>query len=82
MNPIRLFTDEDMYGAIAPALRQMGFDDFAALHADWLATGKRHAGIIVSSQLPIGDVLRRLSTLASALDADAMIDRLEYLSDW
>jgi hypothetical protein len=116
MNPIRLFTDEDMYGAIAPALRQVGFDatstpeagrlgaldedqlvwaagegralvtfnvgDFAALHADWLATGKRHAGIIVSSQLTIGDVLRRLVGLASALDADAMLDRLEFLSDW
>jgi uncharacterized protein DUF5615 len=116
MTAIRIFTDEDMYGAIAAALRKMGFDatstpeagrlgaldedqlawaagegrvlvtfnvgDFAAHHADWLRSGKHHAGIIVSSQLAIGDVLRRLVHLASVHDADVMKDRLEFLSDW
>lgn len=116
MTAIRFFTDEDMYGAIAPALRNVGFDaistpeagrlgaldedqlawasaagrvmvtfnvgDFAAHHADWLNSGKHHAGIIVSTQLGIGDVLRRLVRVANALDADAMKDRLEFLSDW
>jgi hypothetical protein len=45
-------------------------------------TGKHHAGIVVSSQLAIGAVLRRLVHLARVLDADAMNDRLEFLSDW
>jgi uncharacterized protein DUF5615 len=116
MTAIRFFTDEDVYGSIAPALRKMGVDatstpeagrlgsldedqlawaasagrvlvtfnvgDFAAHHAAWMRADKHHAGIIVSSQLAIGDVLRRLGHVATTLDADAMKDRLEFLSDW
>ncbi|MEW5941162.1 MAG: DUF5615 family PIN-like protein [Chloroflexota bacterium] len=116
MSAIRFFTDEDVYGAVAPALRRAGIDalstaeagrggesdesqldwasnenralftfnvgHFAKLHANHMAEGRHHAGIIVSSQRPIGDVIRRLLHLASALDAESMPDRLEFLSDW
>ncbi len=116
MSALCLFTDEDVYAAIAPALRRAGLDavstpeagrlgesdesqlayaaneerilvtfnvaHFAALHAAWLAEGRHHAGIIVSTQRPIGDLLRRILNLAGALDAENMQDRLEYLSDW
>ena len=116
MKAPRFLTDEDVYGAVAPALRAAGLDaistpesgrlaesdesqlewarnegrafvtfnvgHFAALHAAWLQQGRHHAGIVVSSQRPIGDVLRRLLRLVNTLEADAMQDRLEYLSDW
>lgn len=116
MSRIRFFTDEDVYGSVAPALRRAGIDafstpdagragesdesqllwsasqgrvlvtfnvaHFAAMHAAWLIAGRGHAGIAVSSQRPIGDVVRRLRRLADALDAQAMVNRLEYLSDW
>jgi hypothetical protein len=36
---------------------------FAELHSDWLAKGQHHAGIVVSSQRPIGDTVRRLLRL-------------------
>lgn len=112
----RFFTDEDVYAAVAPALRKAGFDavatpeadrlglsdqmqltwaadeghvlvtfnaaHFAKLHANWVRQGRHHAGIVVSSQRPIGDVLRRLVHLAGTLDAAALQDRLEYLGDW
>lgn len=55
---------------------------FACLHHEWLSGSHHHAGIIVSSQRPIGDVLRRILALACALSAEEMRDRLEYLSDW
>jgi hypothetical protein len=55
---------------------------FAALHAGWLSKGAHHAGIVVSSQRPIGDMLRRLMHLARTLDANALNDRLEFLGDW
>ena len=55
---------------------------FAALHADWVGNARSHAGIVVSSQRPLGELIRRLMHLANALDADSMLDRLEYLSDW
>jgi hypothetical protein len=55
---------------------------FAALHTMRMAEGRHHAGIIVSSQRPIGDVIRRLLRLARDLDAESMRDRLEFLGDW
>jgi len=116
MASLRFFTDEDVYGAVAPALRRAGFDavstpeagrlnesdesqlawaaaegraivsfnvgHFARLHDEWQAAGREHAGIIVSSQRPIGDVLRRLLALARALGTEAMQNRLEFLGDW
>jgi Domain of unknown function (DUF5615) len=116
MSAIRLYTDEDVYGAIAPALRRAGIDaistpesrrlsesdesqlewaagegrvlvtfnvaHFAEMHASWLRAGRHHAGIVVSSQRSVGDLLRRLLNLAGALDAESMRDRLEFLSDW
>ena len=116
MSALRLFTDEDVYGAVAPALRKAGLDavstpeagrlgesdesqlayaasegrvllsfnvdHFAALHSAWLTPGRRHAGIVVSSQRPIGELLRRVLNLAGTLSAEAMEDRLEYLGDW
>jgi hypothetical protein len=56
--------------------------DFARLHSEWLTQGQHHAGLIVSQQRPIGDALRRLQHLASKLSAEAMANRLEYLSNW
>jgi hypothetical protein len=116
MSAIRFFTDEDVYGAIAGALRRAGFDatstaeasrlresddaqlrwaashgfaivtfnvgHFAARHVAWIQRGEHHAGIIVSRQYSIGEVVRRLLHLANTLDAETMRDRLEFLSDW
>ena len=56
--------------------------DFARLHGEWLRHSRDHAGIIVSSQRPIGDMLRRVVALASFLDAEEMRNRLEFLSNW
>jgi hypothetical protein len=55
---------------------------FVRLHAAWLRQGRNHAGIIVSSQRPIGDLLRRLLHLGNTLDSETMRNRLEFLSDW
>ena len=55
---------------------------FAALHAAWMQQGRHHAGIVVSSQRPVGEVVRRLLHLAHALDAETLRDRLEFLGDW
>ncbi len=56
--------------------------DFARLHDDWLKISRHHAGIVVSSQRPIGDLLHRVVALASVLSAEEMRDRLEYASNW
>ena len=55
---------------------------FAGLHSEWIQQERHHAGIVVSSQRPIGELIRRLLRLGQTLDDDAMRDRLEFLSDW
>src|SRR3712207_6215586 len=58
--------------------------DFWALHADYLARGRRHAGMVLMPQqrYSLGERLRRLLRLVTALSTAEMIDRAEFLSDW
>lgn len=54
---------------------------FAALHVEWITTGKEHGGIIVVRQyLPVGSRVRRTVAVVNRI-AD-MRNRLEYLSSW
>jgi predicted nuclease of predicted toxin-antitoxin system len=57
---------------------------FRALHASFLSTGKRHAGIVVCQQkhYAIREQLRRLLSLIAANTAEEMQNRLEFLSNW
>lgn len=56
--------------------------DYAKIHYGWMTLKKPHAGIILSDQLSIGTVLRRLMKLYFSLTSDDMKNRLEYLSSW
>jgi len=56
--------------------------DFVILHTKYLEDGKHHAGIIVSNQLQVGFLLKRLLKLLNARSAKEMRDWLEYLSNW
>jgi len=55
---------------------------FAQIHHQWMRIQKPHAGIVVSDQIPIGIVLRRLMKLYFSLGSEEMVNRLEYLSNW
>jgi Domain of unknown function (DUF5615) len=59
-------------------------DDFYDLHVGRLREGRHHAGIIAIQQqrLSIGERMRRLVKLWSALSAEQMVDRIEFLSHW
>jgi hypothetical protein len=52
------------------------------MHTEYLATGRHHAGIIISAQLPVGVILRRLLRLLNARSDAEMRDWLEYLGNW
>jgi predicted nuclease of predicted toxin-antitoxin system len=56
--------------------------DFARLHGQRVKEGRSHAGVIVSDQLPLGILLRRLSRLCFSLTQEEMIGRLEFLGGW
>ena len=53
--------------------------DFVQLHNLWLQTGREHAGIIVSKQLPVGESLRRLLALLQRETAASMKGQLRFL---
>jgi hypothetical protein len=55
---------------------------FAKIHYDWMVFKKSHAGIILSDQLTVGVVLRRLMKLYFSLTSDEMENRIEYLGAW
>ena len=55
---------------------------FAKIHYEWMNMKRQHAGIILSDQLTIGLLLRRLMRLYLSLNTEDMINRLEYLSTW
>lgn len=58
--------------------------DFYRLHGDYLAEGKRHAGMILArqQQYTVGDQMRRLLKLIAARSAEEMLNRVEFLSAW
>ena len=56
--------------------------DFARIHTEWLSSGRHHAGIIVSDQIQVGQLTRRLLRLLDGLSAADMRDRLEFLGKW
>jgi hypothetical protein len=52
---------------------------FVRLHNFWLKSGREHAGIIVSKQLPVGETLRKLLTLLQRETADSIRGQLRFL---
>lgn len=56
--------------------------DFLHLHRDWIGAGRSHWGIIVSEQLPVGEVTRRLLQLLNRVAADEMRGQLYWLQNW
>jgi post-segregation antitoxin (ccd killing protein) len=59
-------------------------DDFCQLHSELLGQNLRHFGMVVIQQqsLGIGERMRRLMRLWSALSAEEMVNRIEFLSHW
>lgn len=56
--------------------------DFVKLHTEYLQQNRAHPGIIVSDQLEIGVVIRRLLKLLDGRSAEKMHSWLEFLSNW
>ncbi len=55
--------------------------DFVKLHAEFVATGRHHSGILLSKQLPVGIVVKRLLKLLSRLHVDEIENNIIWLND-
>ncbi len=57
--------------------------DFCQLHNLYMAEGRIHTGIIISSQeYSIGEQMRRVLKLMTTRSAEAMVNQLVFLSDY
>ncbi len=54
--------------------------DYVRLAQQYAEQKRAHAGIIVSDQLPLRELLRRTLKLLAALSAEEMVNRFEWLS--
>ena len=52
---------------------------YLELHLAWLQLGRRHAGIIVSDQLPVSETVRRLLNLLNRVSAEEARDQILWL---
>ena|SRR5699024_7123031 len=56
--------------------------DFMILHKNFLMKNNTHSGMVVSDQLPVGTLLKRVMKLWFTLNANDMQNRIEFLSSW
>ncbi|MBI3921257.1 MAG: DUF5615 family PIN-like protein [Armatimonadetes bacterium] len=73
--------EEQLSFAVADgrALFTFNTSDYIRLHLDWQQRGEEHFGIIVSNQIPISEVVRRLLNLLNKVAADEMHNQLIWL---
>ena len=56
--------------------------DFIKIHREILKTGNHHPGMILSKQLPVGEIVKALLRLLSHERQKDLVDRVVWLSDW
>jgi hypothetical protein len=56
--------------------------DYAPLHEQWLSEGRQHSGIILSTQIPLGELLRRTLRFLDQVTSDEMRNNLRHLNDF
>jgi len=83
---IRASDDEQLDHAISlqRVLCTFNVRDFNRIHRERISTGRHHHGVIVARQQEYGagEIVRRLLKLIAAHSAQAMRDRIEFLSAW
>ena len=72
----------DFAVARRPALVTFNVADFAREAQGYAREGRAHCGIIVSDQLDVGEVVRRLTKVLGSYSASDMIDRFVWLQSF
>jgi predicted nuclease of predicted toxin-antitoxin system len=55
--------------------------DFVKLHDEFVVAGRHHSGILLSKQLPVGIIVKRLLKLLSRLPVDEIENNIIWLND-
>lgn len=78
---IGLSDAEQLAYAISEGRAMVTFNvaDYIKLHNNYLASGKRHYGIILSEQRSVGEMIRRLAEFLNRFPADEVGNNLWWL---
>lgn len=82
---LRGVSDEDVLTFAARENRAVltnNYTDFAQLVARWYASHRTHAGVILTEQLPPGELVKRLSRLLDSVSADEIRNSCRWLSEF
>ncbi len=64
------------------ALLTCNAGDFTAIFEDYWYTDREHSGVIVSEQLELGEMIRRVTRLLDTVDADDMRNNWKNLAEF
>jgi predicted nuclease of predicted toxin-antitoxin system len=56
--------------------------DFVPIFKDWWHANRNHPGIVVSQQIPLGELQRRVMRLLDTITADEMANNLRNLAEF
>ena len=76
-------SDEEQLGYAAAQGRTLfsfNATDYLRLHREWMEASRAHRGIILSKQLPVGEVARRLLQLLNRVTADEVRGQCFWLA--
>ena len=81
------FSDEEQWRfAAAEGRALLTFDkdggQFVDLVADWFYSGQQHYGLIISAQLPRGELLRRMLKFLNSVTAQDMANSVRFLEEF
>jgi predicted nuclease of predicted toxin-antitoxin system len=77
--------DADQLGYAAQAGRAIlthNARDFVPLAVEWFFVGRTHAGVILTSQLEKGELVRRVGKLLQNVSAKEIANTVRFLSDY
>ena len=94
--PFPVYLDADVHPIVARILRGRGFDALSANEAghryasdgeqlDFAVAaqeGRDHCGIVVSDQLEVGELVRRMTKVLGSYSASDMINRFVWLQSF
>ena len=74
--------DEQLAFAVSErrAIVTFNFRDFAVRHGEYMASGKEHWGIVLSTEEPIGVLLQRLLRLLNTVSAEELKNQIRWLN--
>jgi hypothetical protein len=82
-----LLSDEDSVQLAFAASQQrailtFNFNDFVLLHEQYIAEGKEHWGIVLSTEEPISLLVHRLLRLLNSVSAEELKNQIRWLNEF